>query len=53
MNLPLHNTLIAQEGFSFFCAPKEAAMPNLRGMDRQLARSEKAEVYKSEIKNLS
>ncbi len=27
-------------------------MPNLRGMDRQLARSEKSEVYKSEIKNL-
>ncbi len=27
-------------------------MPNLRGMERQLTRSEKAEVYKSEIKNL-
>ncbi|KAI2646049.1 Gag-Pro-Pol polyprotein [Labeo rohita] len=45
--------LLRRKDFPFFCAPKEAVMSSLRGMERQLARSpEKAEVYKSEIKKL-
>lgn len=45
--------LLPRKDYLVFCAPRDAVMPSLRGIEQRLTLSpERAEVYKSEIKKL-
>lgn len=45
--------LLRRKDFPFFCAPKEAVMPSLQGIERQLTQTpEGTKVYQTEIKKL-